>query len=168
MKRGILGLLVALALALAVSLVPAAAAADSSAEVGWKATSKVIGISVSPESIDFGVVSGGATISGDPLTVTNTGNVDIDVTAEITADTEFAEGQYFFTAALRLNSEACDKQGAPTALEGAWTAAQLGLAGVVPDAEPEVSTGLECPATIYPAIDYTGTVIFWAEEAEEV
>lgn len=146
--------------------VPYAIEPPSSA-VGMTAASEeaVIGISVSPTSIDFGAITSGASVSGPALTVANTGNVGIIVTADIVADTYFNGDLYFYTAALRLNGWASDQHLTPTSF-GSWIHQNLfGSDPIEVTGSRPVLTGLECPQEIKADTTYTGTVVFWAEQA---
>jgi hypothetical protein len=126
----------------------------------------IIGISVSPTSINFGAVTSGATVAGPALIVSNIGNVGILVDADITADTFFndADRLYFYTAALRLQGGPSDKVGAPTSF-GAWVHQNLfGSNPIEVTGSRSLTTGLQCPPEIKAATTYTGTVVFWAEQ----
>ncbi|MBA7634879.1 hypothetical protein ES703_42477 [subsurface metagenome] len=127
-----------------------------------------IGISVDPTSIDFGEITPGQTYTYPEavLTVSNIGNAAITVSADIAADTTYASGKYFYTAALKLNDKLCDKAGLPTALGGAWTAEELGLSSIAIGGSEPVTPGLACPSLTKAATTYTGTVVFWAEAAQ--
>ncbi|MBE0430923.1 MAG: hypothetical protein IBX67_03745 [Dehalococcoidia bacterium] len=122
----------------------------------------VIGISVTPSEIDFGEISPGTTQLGSAITVSNTGGVSIDVSAELEADTVYNDGgDLFYTQALKLNDVFSDHHGTPTEL-GAWTAEALGLEGIARDGFENVTTGLVCPEPMYAETEYNGTLIFWA------
>ncbi len=126
----------------------------------------VIGISVAPEEIEFGEINAGVTKTVDPITVTNTGTLNIDVDAELTADTAYNDdGHLLYTKALRLAGLPSDKADAPTEF-GSWTATDLGLVNVAPTDSPEVTTALICPAEMHPDTEYTGTLVFWAVESD--
>ncbi|GAI81994.1 unnamed protein product, partial [marine sediment metagenome] len=128
----------------------------------------VIGISVDPTSINFGKITPGETYTypEGELTISNIGNASITVSADIAADTTYASGRYFYTAALTLNGELCDKASSPTALGGAWTAEKLGLGPIADGDSGPVTPGLACPSSTKAATTYTGTVVFWAEAAQ--
>jgi len=127
----------------------------------------VIGISVSPSEIDFDEITPGDSKAGDTITVTNTGTLNIDVDAVLTADTPYATGGdlYFYTTALKLNDVFSDRHDNPTEL-GAWAVADLGLFDVPPAETSEVTTALVCPAEMYADTEYTGTLVFWAVATE--
>ncbi|GAJ07048.1 unnamed protein product, partial [marine sediment metagenome] len=124
----------------------------------------VIGIEVDPTFIDFGDITPGGTYTypDNVLTVSQKGNAAITVSADIAADTTYASGKYFYTAALTLNDQLCDKAALPTALGGAWTAAQLGISRIEVGQHGLVTPGLACPFLTKAATTYTGTVVFWA------
>lgn len=128
-------------------------------------TCTIIGISVAPPEIDFGEITPGATIGDSPdITVTNTGNLNIDVSAELDDDTLYSDDDdYFYTDALRL----AGNQASGTTVDGlgTWTAEGLGLLDMVPDEWVDVTTALVCPAEMYPDTEYTGTLVFWAVAA---
>ncbi|MBA7560337.1 hypothetical protein ES708_01962 [subsurface metagenome] len=126
----------------------------------------VIGISVSPSTIDFGAITSGVTRGGPSLTVANIGNVPVAVDAEIIADTFFddASTKYFYTAALKLNEVLCS--GVLSDLGGTWAATILGLDSIAVGQSGSVSTKVVCPSPIKAATTYTGTVVFWAEQPE--
>ncbi len=149
-----------------------AALAGSGSVVGMTAASEeaVIGISVSPSTIDFGAVTSGATVSGSALTVSNIGNVGILVDTEITADTFYNDpgSFYFYTAALRLQGGPSDQaQVGDVTILGKWIHAELfGQELIEVTGSRSVTTGLECPSEILAATEYTGTVVFWAEQGQ--
>lgn len=133
--------------------------------VGVKAASEdaEIGISVSPSTINFGRITDGAEVPGSAIGVTNIGNVAIDVSAEITADTIYEGSNYFFTTALELEGTFCSKKSPGTELNGIWTDSELGLKPIAVNDSGSVSTKLVCPGSgIDPGETYTGTVVFWA------
>ena len=124
----------------------------------------VIGVSVTPSEIDFGEITPGETKSGNTITVTNTGGVPIDVSAELDADTVYNDGgDYFYTGALRLAGVGAS--GTSGKNMGTWTAANLGLANLASTHYEDVTTGLVCPAEMYAGTEYDGTLIFWAVAA---
>jgi len=148
---------------------PALPSEWSPVEVGLTANAPVatIGISVSPTDIHFGDIFPGDELDGTTITVENTGNVRIDVDAEILDDTPYATGgedEYFYTEALKLNDAFSDRHGTPTAF-GVWAATALGLVDIAVDAEEEVTTALKCPDPMEMGKSYTGTLIFWAVAA---
>jgi len=144
---------------------------DLEVEVGAVATMtitntySVLGFSVSPSEIDFEEITPGATQSGDPITVNNTGSVAIDVRAELDEDTVYNDaGDHFYTAALRLAGEAASGMTGDDL--GTWTAGDLGLADIAPGGAPVVTTAVECPAEMYPDTEYTGKLLFIASASD--
>ncbi|MFU8796053.1 MAG: DUF5979 domain-containing protein [Dehalococcoidia bacterium] len=127
-------------------------------------TYSVIGISVSPSEINWEVVTPGVIHFGAHITVTNTGTLNIDVSAELTADTKYDVDSYFYTRALQLNNEFSDRHSTPTEF-GAWTAMDLGLVNMAPADSPEVTTAVDCPSEMFADTEYTGTLVFWAVES---
>jgi len=124
----------------------------------------MIGVSVTPSEIDFGEITPGETKSGNIITVTNTGGVPIDVSAELDADTVYNDdSHYFYTEALRLAGQAAS--GISAQALGTWTALELGLGDLASTAFVDVTTGLVCPAEMYAGKEYDGTLIFWAVAA---
>lgn len=125
-------------------------------------TYNIIGISVTPTEIDFGEISAGATIVDSPgITVINTGNVNIHVSAELESDTYCADQSYFYTQALKLNDVFSDRHGTPAEL-GKWTPEDLALHNVSPAQSQGVSTALVCPGEMYGGTEYAATLVFWA------
>ncbi len=125
-------------------------------------TRSIIGISVSPSEMDFGEIAQGETATGVDITVTNTGNVNIDIDVILDDDTAYNDdGDLFYTAALMLNGVFSDRHDTPTAL-GAWPAL---LEYIAPDGTEDVTTALACPGDMFADTEYTGTLIFWAEES---
>lgn len=111
----------------------------------------VVGISVMPTSIDFGVVSPGATVPGPSLTIRNSGNVAMDVDAELTKDTES-----FYESALNLNNTVASLK--------KWLAVALGLDSIAVNDSRSLGTKLVVPpGTDTVSKTYTGTVVFWGE-----
>ncbi len=124
-------------------------------------TRSVIGISISPSEMDFGEIDQGETATGVDITLTNTGNVNIDVDVILDDDTAYNDdGDLLYTAALMLNGTFSDRHDAPTEL-GAWPAL---LQDIAPDVAEDVTTALDCPEEMFADTEYTGTLIFWAEE----
>ncbi|GAI48059.1 unnamed protein product, partial [marine sediment metagenome] len=147
---------------------------ESGAAVSFIATTEepVIGIEVSPTFINFGAISAGITATGDTLTVTNTGNMPMSVSADLTEDTFYSESNYFYTKALYLNKIPSDQVRTPTNL-GSWPATNLGLKLVDPSPgagypyfSHTVTTKLMVPDGITLGATYTSTVVFWAEVAD--
>ncbi len=128
-------------------------------------TYSVVGVSVSPSDIDFGEIHPGETMTGDTITVTNTGTLNIDVDAVLAADTKYDADNYLYTRALKLNEVFSDRHSIPTEF-GAWTATDLGLVDIAPGSEPGLTTELVCPSEMYPDTEYIGTLVFWAVESE--
>lgn len=110
-----------------------------------------VAMNISPISVDFGTILPGRAVTGSDLTIENTGNVTIEVTAEIIDDSGFY-GSY-----LKLNNT--------PSTGGDWTAADLGLDSFAADAPARtVTTKLDgVPSNLNPS-SYTCTIIFWAEE----
>jgi len=126
--------------------------------------SSIVGISVSPDEIDFGEITPGETKAGTDITVTNIGSVAIDVHAELEEDTVYNDLEdHFYTDALRLAGEAAS--GITGDDLGTWTAGQLGLESVESGDSEDVTTALVCPAEMYPDTEYIGTLVFWAVES---
>jgi len=123
----------------------------------------IIGISVSPASLDFGNISPGQSVEGTSLIVTNMGNVVVAVSAEIMDDTVYGGSNFFYTDALELNGIL------HTGVSGmgTWLASDLDLEGLALPGETGyfviVTTGLVCPDIINMGTTYTGTIVFWAE-----
>ena len=98
----------------------------------------VISISVTPTSIDFGTVIMGKISDPETVTITNTGNVDVDVDASVQGS--------FFGSYLRIDGAAVAAFGVTIPETDDYDASlTLDLSGVT-------STGT-----------YDGTLIFWAE-----
>lgn len=110
-----------------------------------------IAITVSPIGIDFGSIVPGVGATGNPIIVTNAGNIPIKVSAELLDKTDF------YKSYLKLHTKA-------TPTNGTWTAEELGLVSMVVGNVTPVTTGLApIPANVSPGI-YTDTLVFWAEK----
>lgn len=106
----------------------------------------LVSISVTPGGIDFGAILPGAPTDGNPLTIGNEGNVVIDVSAELTNDTDA-----FYATYLLLN--------------GAVVPAGNLVTDIAINGNSEVTTGLAATPTDLTPKTYTVTIVFWAEKA---
>lgn len=108
--------------------------------------SAALAISVSPTSIDFGIIPPGSESSEVDITVSNIGNISVDISASIIDDT----ADEFYAHNLFLN----DPTKAVNYIESNLAAG----ANVVPKAKVKV------PADYASIGERTGILVFWAEE----
>ncbi|GAI25372.1 unnamed protein product, partial [marine sediment metagenome] len=111
-------------------------------------TEQITAISVSPTDIDFGTITPGTAVSGDPITVTNIGQVTVSVSALL--DPTGGAFQY-----LKLNTVSH-----PTS--GSWNATDLGMLGLEPTKNADCGTRLAVPATYSAQGSETATLVFLA------
>jgi len=107
-----------------------------------EARSPMVSISVTPTSIDFGTIVLGKSYDVDDVTIDNTGETDILLSAELYTD----DG--FYAASLTLDS----------ALVAVWGSTMTEL-----QADKVVDLDLVVARTAAPGV-HTATLVFWAEE----
>ncbi len=104
----------------------------------------IVSISVTPTDVDYGTLMRGETSATKVITVDNIGDVPVDISASVIED------EAFYASYLTLD----------TLSVSAWEA--LDLAPLDPDLT--IDSVLTLPSNFAFFGDYTGTLVFWAEE----
>ena len=107
-----------------------------------------ISISVDIAMLDFGVLAPGADGTAGDVTITNDGNVPVDVTAELNP----VGGVFQYLYLNNLNRPATGK----------WSAVNLGAVGLDPTDNVSCPTKLQVPAGYTERGKEAATLIFWA------
>ena len=124
---------------------PLSVTMDASKSVTATFELDVLSIGVSPTTVDFGTVIMGEVSSTETMTITNQGNVLLEVNAEV------IETGSFFDDYLRINNMLVDT----------WSSATFEVAIGSPE-----TVGLKLDLTACTTVStYEGTLVFWAEAA---